>query len=615
MLVALWSLSHRYKGLDGDAELYAVQAMARIQSGLTSDLFLQYGSQDKYTIFSPFYAWCIRWLGLPHAALALTIIFKVWLFAAAWAIAREISNSRIAFMAITLLIVAVGTYGGYGVFRFAEDWLTARSMAEALVISAIGLHFCGLRITGLLVAVLALFAHPILAFPGLLVLASLWCSLRISVIAAVVGLATAIALSLWARDTPSSVGVLAVMDPEWLEVVRERSVFLFPHLWPAGDWGTNARPFLSLAIVAMAVPDERVRKLCIGAMLIGATGLAVAVIAGTIGHIAILIQGQAWRWMWITSLVSVLLLAPAAATIYRDPRCGPITAMLLISGWIFPPANGIAFVALALVLWLLRERIDSRTAVQLGWATGALGLIIASWAAFDSWSAALAPAADLSRDEFAIGRIRNVMGLQVPAFALALLLIYGIGKTRSVGVAAFILLCLGICIAFVIPQTIKDPRQNGSPTAVIEFDDWRTSIPPAANVYVAPAYNSAAFAWFTLQRPSYMSVGQSAGVVFSRATAMEVKRRSNVLLPVLDPDWRLLTGGNTASDSDSRVKHRPTRPLTKESLASVCLDARLDFVVAKEYVGFDPIQHKHVGGWKDTYLYNCGHVRSATPTT
>jgi hypothetical protein len=585
--------------------------MARIHSGLANDLFLLYGSQDKYTIFSPFYAWCIRLFGLPHAALVLTIFFKVWLFAAAWAIAYEISNSRAAFVAIALLIIVVGTYGGYGVFRYAEDWLTARAMAEALIVSAIALHFYGLRVAALLVAVLAFFAHPILALPGLLVLASLWCSLWISFIAAVVTVTATFGLSLWVLDTPSNVRLLAVMDPEWLDMVRARSVFLFPHLWKASDWESNARPFLSLAIITMAASDKRVRKLCIAAMLIGATGLAVAAIAGTIGHIAILIQGQAWRWMWITSFVSVLLLAPAAATIYRDARCGPIAAMLLISGWVFPPANGTAFVALALFLWLLRERIDSRTAVGLGWAACALGLIIAGWTTIDTWSTALAPAADLARDDFAIGRLRNVMGLQVPAFILTLLLIYWIGKSRSLGGAALIFLPLGICIAFATPAALRDPKQNGTRAAVSEFDDWRMAIPAAANVYVAPAHNSAAFAWFTLQRPSYLTVDQSAGVVFSRATAMEIKRRSKVLIPVLRPDWDPLAGGTVASGGGNQSDHWAPRPLTQEGLRSVCRDSKLDFVVARELVGFDPIRHSHAGGWKDWYLYNCSRVRSA----
>ena len=615
MLVTLWSATHRYKGLSGDAELYAFQAMSRIHPGLTGDLFLQYGSQDNYTIFSPFYAWCIGWFGLKYAALTLAILFKLWLFAAAWGLARAVSNRRTAVVSVALLIIAVGPYGGFGVFRYAEDWLTARSLAEALAISAITLHVYGFRIFGLLVALLGVFVHPIVAVPGLLVLFCLWHSVRINLIAAAIGALTIFGLSLLSLHTTPSLPLLTVIDPEWLEVIRERSVFLFPHLWPADDWWSNIRPFLTLAVVASAVPGEQVRKLCLAALLVGATGLAVALFAGTVGPIAILVQGQAWRWMWITCFVSVLLLAPAASEILRDRRCGPIAAMLLISGWIFTPVDGNACIALALVLWLVRERIGARTAMYLRCAAIALGIIIASWTAFESWTLAFTPAANSGRDSLAVERIRDILGLQVSALVPTVLLAYWINRTRSLFVLTLTSLCLVASSAFIIPGAIKDVMRDGAPTEISEFAEWRKAIPPMTNVYVARAHNSATFAWFTLDRPSYLSVDQSAGVVFSRTAAMEVKRRSQVLLPLSDPNWRLLSGTSFEPASGNHSVHPPSRPLTKGNLVRICRDPLLGFVVAKENVGFDSLVHKAVGNWKNWHLYDCGHVLSAAPST
>ena len=183
-LVALWLMTHRYQGLGGDAELYAVQAMARIHSNLLNDLFLRNTSQDAYTVFSPFYAWCIALFGLRNAALILTIVFKIWFFGAAWALARRLSDSHTAFLAVALLIITVGAYGAYGVFRYAEDWVTARSLAEALVITALALYFRGARVIGLLVACGAMFVHPLMALPGVLLLMCLNSSLRTGAIGA-----------------------------------------------------------------------------------------------------------------------------------------------------------------------------------------------------------------------------------------------------------------------------------------------------------------------------------------------------------------------------------------------------------------------------------------------
>ena len=116
--------------------------------------------------------------------------------------------------------------------------------------------------------------------------------------------------------TPS-IAHLVVMDVAWLEVVRERSQFLLLQFWRANDWSLNARPFLSLSLGVLVIDDARVRKIGAAAMLVGATGLMLALIASLVGPVAILLQGQAWRWVWVTSFASVLLLAPTLRALWR----------------------------------------------------------------------------------------------------------------------------------------------------------------------------------------------------------------------------------------------------------------------------------------------------------
>src|ERR1700691_2088357 len=79
LLVAIWLLMHGYHGLTGDAQIYAFQALARIHPQLATDLYLQNTSQDQFTVFSPFYAVCIRLLDLENAARLLTVFFTAWL--------------------------------------------------------------------------------------------------------------------------------------------------------------------------------------------------------------------------------------------------------------------------------------------------------------------------------------------------------------------------------------------------------------------------------------------------------------------------------------------------------------------------------------------------------
>jgi hypothetical protein len=131
---------------------------------------------------------------------------------------------------------------------------------------------------------------------------------------------------------------------------------------------------------------------------------------------------------------------------------------------------------------------------------------------------------------------------------------------------------------------------------------------------VTPPRDVGAFVWFTLSRPNYLAVDQSSGAVFSRATALEVRRRSEVLLPLMDPDWKILTSLRAESGSGHKNK-ATTRPLTHENLIQVCADPQLGFVISPDKVGFDPLRHDHGGAWKDWNLYDCRTVRSALSAT
>ena len=176
----LWSLRHHYLGLGGDARLYAVQALARIHPNLFNDLYLRNASQDSYTLFSSLYAPCIGLIGLANAALTLTLVFKILFFAASWVLARCFFQGTCAFLAVAVLILIPGAYGAFGVFQYAEDWLTARSAAEALVVTAIACSMSGRRLWGLLIACAAMALHPLMALPGLLWLVCLWLPVRLS---------------------------------------------------------------------------------------------------------------------------------------------------------------------------------------------------------------------------------------------------------------------------------------------------------------------------------------------------------------------------------------------------------------------------------------------------
>jgi len=240
--------------------------------------------------------------------------------------------------------------------------------------------------------------------------------------------------------------------------------------------------------------------------------------------------------------------------------------------------------------------------------------MVAAWILGNSWTIISSPSPETGRDPSIVTEFRNILVLGASAVGVVALLIYAIRATRSIIFLVFISATLVAGTAVALQGSFMQNYRDGKASEIKEFADWRSAIPPGGTVYVVPAHNSASFAWFTLERPSYLSVDQSAGVVFSRATALEVKRRSQVLLPIMDPDWQLLSK-NLRQSKGQKVEKPSSRPLTPQSLISVCTDSVLDFVVAKENLAFDPIRHRAAGNWKDWNLYDCRHVRSLAPST
>lgn len=606
MLLTLWLLVGGYQGFAGDAQIYAFQALARIHNALSTDLYLHRPSQDEFTVFSPFYAFFVSWFGLDRAARILTLLFTAVFFISTWNFAAAITNRRTAWFAVMFLIVASVDYGGSGVFRLSEGYLTARLPAQALIIASFACQLRGMRRVALLIAVVAAFIHPIMAFPGLLLLACISFPFSISLSVTILGLVLALAIALAVADLPTLAHVFVVMDKDWLEVVTERSQFLFPKLWSVHDWDTNLRPLAYLILISATLEDDRVRKLCLAGILVGSSGLALALIADLIQPVAILVQGQAWRWVWIACLICVVLLPATILRVWSDEKCGPLCVVLLIVGWIVP-VGGTACVFLTLILWPLRRHINSRAIPFLRFMAMIVGITAVGWADSSYWAGIASKSASRHVEFVALAEIRKLILVKVSEVSLFLLLWWWLLGTRNLWAPISVCATILGCLVFVIPASFNQAHPVRSESDIDEFLDWRAAIPATSTVFVAPARDVGTFVWFILERPNYLALDQSAGVVFSRQTALEVRRRSEVLLPVTDPTWKILSKNLSPGKPKGNA---PTRPLTPQSLMLVCRDPQLGFVISPLNVGFDPLRHEHAGAWMDWNLYDCAHVRS-----
>jgi hypothetical protein len=598
-----WALTHHYH-LTADGELYAFQALARIHPALGSDVYLASTSQDRYTLFSTLYARVILRFGLLNGSAILFAACTGTFFAAAWVTARHLWGERIAWLSAAMLVVTVAGYGAYGVFHCAENYLTARSMAEALIVLSLAARYRGSVNVSWAIAVLALFIHPLMAVPGLLLLACLSAPWRLSLLGASIGMSLAVALELVMAMLSPGGGPFSIMDPQWLEVVRERSQFLFLKYWRVSDWEMHARILLCLAICFLSTDDERVRRLCSAASLVGVTGVIIGLIAGCMGPVAILLQGQAWRWFWVTGFVSVLVSLPTALRLWKNGGCGSACSILLIASWTFNPINGIYMAACAVCLWSLRNQIGPPMQRVLGVFAFALIAVILASVGADIWSVCVTHPATMSADPIVIERIRSIYGLPIAALAVFGIVwksLAGVGYWRNTS-SAVAAVTLIVC-AFVIPDSFSRSTPIGTRADYDAFADWRAKIPPTSNVLLVPPRNSAGFIWFSLQRPSYISVNQSAGVVFSPVTSQEIRRRAKNLLPLTEPDWKLLSQNTRGAPPDR------AHPLTPELLRAICADPQLGFIVAEPNLGFGALTYAQPGEWKGWNLYDCREVR------
>jgi hypothetical protein len=156
-------------------------------------------------------------------------------------------------------------------------------------------------------------------------------------------------------------------------------------------------------------------------------------------------------------------------------------------------------------------------------------------------------------------------------------------------------------LALLTPRAIRDwtaSRYSG-PT-VQAFADWRAAIPQDAEV-LWPDDTMAT--WLLLERRSYFSQDQLAGILYSPAMTHELLRRAVALRPIASPEWWTLV--------DLSQEARP-KELTADTLAAVCRSPGLDYVVSGSNLGGATLTTRMPQRDRDVYLYECSAV-SKTP--
>ena len=565
-------LAHPYQGIFHDANLYTLQALAHLHPDLAQDVFLRFGSQDRFTVFSPIYAAMIRMLGPDHAAALLTLTSQAALIAAGWYLARTVFASRqAALLGVAVLIVIPGNYGPDRIFACIEPFLTPRMGAEACTAAGIAAALSGRKLcsTALLIAGLAL--HPVMAAAGVVLLFMNYVALPHPGIAAPVVKLGIIWLLVAAFALPA--GEWGRLDPDWLGRVSERSPYLFLSHWTLDDWGRAAIVLTTLSVGSFS-PESPARRLCLPAALTMVAGIVLTGLGCDVLHLTLITQMQPWRWEWLAALVAAVTLPFIAITQWQRGAPGRTTVLLLLAAWIF----GVGTFALITCMTALASssfaRLKPRELRLAFWGSCAVIGLALIWRIASNLEFTEMHDMDGSLPVW----LRRAMSFAHDGFATALL----------IGVAAWILrrwralgswACSALAIAAIAAMWHSTwqmwSRRDFPPEMSARFATWRTLIAPGDEVFWGESPLST---WVLLNRPSYISGLQTSGMIFSRESSLELARRALALEGVVGPATFLSWSGAGAHLS-----------LSPEALEGLCRLGVFDYLVTGADLGPQPV--------------------------
>lgn len=563
--IATWSLSHGYDGIRHDGRLYTLQALAHARpEPLSHDVFLSFGSQDQYSVFSPLYAAVIRLVGIEHAAAILTLISQLALLVGALLLARRVASPTPALLGLSVLVAIPGMYGSFSVFRCLESFVTPRMGSEALVLCSLAAALGARKRLALTLVALATLLHPVMAAAGLVALAYLYIVIPKPRLAAVLCAIALIGLVVFSIAWP--VPPFVRFDTEWLRLVRLRSPNLFLAHWTADDWGCAIIPMATLILGAGMLAPGGARTLCHVGLMAGLGGLMLTLLACDLLQLVTFTQLQPWRWMWLTTTLAALLLPSIALAGWQNGTARRATVLLLTVAWILSPDLLAPTIAVAAVVCMAIARRFPADVARLVFY-GTCGLLILAIVARVAWNSVLLNSYYM--DPSLPAWMREVMSVTQDGtvnVAIASLTVWLASRPKwRPGLIALAISGTMACVALAPETWRRWTHEQFPPTVIAGFAQWRALIPPDAQVLWP---ESPVEASVLLERPDYLSLAQTTGLVFSRKAAMEQWRRATTLGSVVAPDTFFQFSGTGLSIGASR-----------DQLERACKTSELQFLV------------------------------------
>jgi hypothetical protein len=613
LIVALWLITRPYRGVRHDAVLYLGQTLAHsLPDTIGRDLFLAFGSQDRYSMFSQLMAPLVQGLGIATSEMGLLVVCQAAFVAACWQLTADLPSRFLRWCALLLLTALSHTYaGGGGSFAFAEPFLSARSLAEPLALLSLGLLLRGRIAWTMLPMVAAISLHALIALPALL---TAWVTLclrdrrwwgALAVLPLIAGagaLGVAPFDNLWHR-----------FDADWWTNVRLANSNVFIMTTRTQDWGTAGFDLILLYLASRLLTGTAL-ALMLRALLICAPVLTLLWGVGAdLVQDVLLTQLQVWRIYWLTHLFAILVLPLVLLYLWRRPVFGRWAVAGFALAALAVSAN--LSTQLLCLLWallpLLLLRFPAPVSAGLArLATGVSCLAMLLVSANVGWHTHSAVAAFPERFN-GVGDVQIVLGLSVVVGAIGYVVMLGLaasGARRWLSMVAL----LGLVAAGGAWWDQRSDWQRFVEGGLHEHGmPFEGMTPSSAAVYWD---DSLIEPWLLMQRRQFFAAEQGAGLLFSRPTAMEYAAAQNAIRPMIVQQQVCRTVGMLTGVIDL-ASCGPTLDIIREICSSK--PRRPDYMVFRAEPGSDGIGAAAVWTFRPgdaihsrSYrLYDCAKLR------
>lgn len=630
------AISRPYSGITHDARLYSLQALNQAEDGAyADDVFLRYGSQDQFSLFSRIVGPIVAALGLRLTFFLFYLVFNTLIIVALFRLVRAlIEDPLISTLALVYLVSAPLSYGACDIFMVHEQFFTPRIIGSALTLFALERLLRGHFATAIALLGAGTLMHPLMAFGGIMIatcfVACTYFSPRVFI-----GLfATALLLGALILGIPAlGTFFFGSMDDHWHHLIRLAVGYNYHDSWPLKDWLNLAISFaLPISACFYLYPlqpsagagdgeNSVRRRFLVAVTLAGAVGFLATVVAPLLSY-ALLFQAQPYRVLWILKALQVPLGFLLIARWSQSPVIYAKLAALALVGFfcvIHSDTQELFTITMALLISFLLSRMGNETAhagwwwyaVARGFVLGAVGWMFYRWGFFLTWREVYVANFDLTELVllFRVSPILCIVALcgtarfweTAPSFA----------RLRSGAVAVALLTPISLFATGASPTFRRDHTRLGSDIAFVrDFIHERAATHGRyPNIYCSLGRPD--LLWIDVQATSYFDILQTAGVMFQRATALEIDRRIalvNKFEMARQRERAIFVDDAQKLGLENLFKLSFDCPApSQDDLVLLCREPGLDYVVIpQEFPDLYPATNGRI------FVYECHKVRMAS---